>query len=148
MPRDPFEPITDDEARASFELVRVDDLPPVDRPDIPVVHTDDGRPCGCDWCQHNWRKIAAASVTIFEEGVDPLDRDAIDARAGELGLANDERGLLLTLFSPTDAIIELRHCGQYTNGMHRVHALRMAGVEVCVVYTGKGEAPWDDDDIT
>ena len=133
--------ISDDEARASFEVVRVADLPPIDRADISVVPADD-RPCGCYWCEADWRAIADAAVRIFEEGIDPLDHDAVLTRAEELGLPADERGWLVGLFSPTQAIIELRGCGQFTNGMHRTHALRIAGVERCVVYTGRGELPY------
>jgi hypothetical protein len=130
--------LSDDEARASFEVVQLEDLPPVNRADIPHIPSDD-RPCGCYWCQANWKAIADGSVTILEEGIDPLDPLAIDARAEELGLDLESRGWLLTLFSPVDAIIVLRNSQQFTNGMHRTHALRLAGVDRCVVYTGTGE---------
>jgi len=135
--------ITDDEARASFEVVNLEDLPPVDRSDIEVVPSFE-RPCGCYWCQADWKAIAAASITILGEGIDPLDDAAIERRAEELGLTVDDRGWLLTLFSATNAIIVLRESKQFTNGMHRMHALRLAGVERCVVYTGKGEAPYEE----
>ena len=134
--------ISEEEERASFEVVRLADLPPVDRADIAVVPAA-GRPCGCYWCESNWQSIAAVAVRIFEEGVDPLDHNGILARATELGLTSDERGWLIGLFSPTQAITVLRDSGQFTNGMHRTHALRMAGVERCVVYTGRGELPHD-----
>jgi hypothetical protein len=82
-------------------------------------------------------------VRLQRPGVDPLDHNGILARATELGLTSDERGWLIGLFSPTQAITVLRDSGQFTNGMHRTHALRMAGVERCVVYTGRGELPHD-----
>jgi hypothetical protein len=135
--------ITDDEARASFEVVRIEDLPPINRADIQTVPSDHGA-CGCYWCQADWRAIAAASVTIFEEGIDPLDNAAIDERGIALGLGRDECGWLLSLFSPTNAIVVLRESKQFTNGMHRTHALRAAGAERCVVYTGRGEIPYDE----
>lgn len=134
--------ISEGEERDSFEVVRVDDLPPIDRDDIQRVPSTD-RPCGCYWCRWDWQTIATASVTILEEGVDPLDDAAIESRANDLGLDAESRGLLLTLFSPIQAIIVLRGSQQFTNGMHRTHALRMAGVERCVVYTGKGELPYE-----
>ena len=134
--------IRDEEARNSFEVVRVADLPPVNRGDIPIVAAD-GKPCGCYWCQWDWRAIAAASVRIFEEGIDPLDHDAVVERAEQLGLSVDECAWLSSLFNPGAGIIVLRGCGQFTNGMHRTHALRMAGVERCVVYTGRGELPYE-----
>jgi hypothetical protein len=135
--------ISEDEERASFEVVRVDDLPSVDRDDIPIVPSGE-RPCGCYWCKWDWQAIADAAVAIFEGGVDPLDHEAIWARAEQAGLDAESGLLLLTLFTPTQAIIVLRGSGQFTNGMHRTHALRMAGAERCVVYTGRGELPYDE----
>jgi hypothetical protein len=135
--------ISDDEVRASFEVVRVADLPAVSRADIPVVSAE-GKPCGCYWCEPDWRAIAAVSVQILEEGTDPLDHNALSTRAEELGLSADERGWLHGLFSPGAAIIVLRDSRQFMNGMHRIHALRMAGVERCVVYTGRGELPYEE----
>ena len=135
--------ISDDEARASFEVVRVDDLPPVDRPDIKVV-PNANRPCGCYWCRPDWRAIAPASVTIFEEGIDPLDLAAIESRARELGLDPECLGWLRSLFSPSEGIVVLSDSHTFTNGMHRTHALRMAGVDRCVIYTGKGELPYEE----
>jgi hypothetical protein len=132
--------ISDAETRASFEVVRVDDLPPVDREDINVVPSAD-RACGCYWCESDWQSIAAASVAILDEGIDPLDYEAIESRALALGLDSVARGWLHTLFSPVDAIIVLRGGREFTNGMHRTHALRLAGVGRCVVYTGRGELP-------
>lgn len=134
--------ISDDETRASFEIVHVDDLPPVDRPDIGVVPAAD-RPCGCYSCQPDWQAIARASVTILEEGIDPLDAAAIESRAQELDLDPECRRWLHDLFSPSQAIIVLRDSRTFTNGMHRTHALRMAGVDRCVIYTGKGELPYE-----
>ena len=60
--------ITDDEVRASFEVVNLDALPPIDGADIEVLPSV-GRACGCYWCQADWKAIAAASVTILEEGI-------------------------------------------------------------------------------
>jgi hypothetical protein len=133
--------ISEDEERASFEVVRVADLPPIERDDIGVVPSST-RPCGCYWCDADWRAIAEAAVTIHEEGIDPLDRNAVEARATELGVSVEDRSWLLTLFNPPEAIVVLRGSGEFTNGMHRTHALRMAGVVWCVVYTGRGELPY------
>jgi hypothetical protein len=133
--------ITDDEARKSFEIVEVSSLPPIDRNDIKVVPSDD-RVCGCHWCDGDWMTIAAASVQILEEGIDPLDQDAVVARAEALGVSDRDLRWLASLFSPTDGIVHLRDCGQFTNGTHRARALRMAGVQHVVVYTGKGELPY------
>ncbi len=136
--------ISDEEARGSFEVVRVEDLPPVDREDIQVVLSPD-RSCGCYWCQADWAAIARAAVTIFEASIDPLDQEAVGTRAKELGLNADDLGWLLGLFDPVDGIVVLRDSKQFTNGMHRTHALRMAGVDQCVVYTGRGELPYAGD---
>ena len=130
--------ISDDEARASFEVMRVDDLPHIDRADITVLPSPD-RPCGCYWCEPDWKSIAEASVTILEAGVDPLDHAAIDARAREFDLDSESREWLHSLFSPVNGIIVIRDSHVFTNGMHRTHALRMARVIRCVVYTGRGE---------
>ena len=132
--------ISDDEARSSFEVVDVSFLPAIDHPDIRLVPSVD-RPCGCHHCHADWQSIAAAAVLIFEEGIDPLDRPAISSRAEVLGLDERHRRWLLDLFSPTQGIIVLRDNEEFTNGMHRTHALRMYGVERCVIYTGKGELP-------
>lgn len=102
-----------------------------------MVPTADGR-CGCDWCRgSDWPKIAAASVAILESGIDPLHEEAVAELGQAFGLSDEDLGWLLSLFSPRDGIVHLRDCGQFTNGMHRTHALRMAGVERVVVYTGK-----------
>ena len=92
--------MTEDEERASFEVVAVADLPPVDRLDIAIVPVTPTRPCGCYWCQYNWRAIAGAAVKILKEGIDPLDHNTIDGRAVQIGLDADKRGLLLTLSAP------------------------------------------------
>ncbi len=134
--------ISDQEARNSFEVVRVEDLPPVDREDIEIVPSPN-RPCGCYWCEANWKAITLAAVTIFEEGVDPLDGKAVEARGKALGLESEDLWWLLSLFDPVDGIIVPRDSRQFTNGMHRMHAFRMAGVERVVVYTGKGELPYE-----
>ena len=81
-------------------------------------------------------------MTIFEEGIDPLDAETVELRGEALGLEGDDLGWLLSLFSPVDGIIVLRDSRQFTNGMHRTHALRMAGVDRCLVYTGRGELPY------
>ncbi len=82
-------------------------------------------------------------MTIPEEGIDPLDPAAIEARAQELDLDPERRGWLRSLFCPSRAIIVLRDSQTFTNGMHRTHALRMAGVDRCVICTGKGELPYE-----
>ena len=129
--------ITDDEARESFEVVRLDDLPPTDDIELSPSETD----ACCYHCEADWRRIGPAAVAILRAGVDPLDRNAIVAAAKELGLDAPARGWLLTLFSTIDAIIVLRQSPRFTNGRHRVHALRAADVDECVVYTGRGERP-------
>jgi hypothetical protein len=138
--------ITEDEERASFEIVELAELPAVDRDDIPTVPSL-VRPCGCSWCEADWLLIAACSVAILEEGLDPLDHDAVALRAVALGLEGGDLGWLVSLFTPHNAIVVLRDSHQFTNGMHRTHALRMAGVKRCVVYTGRGELPYVEDDL-
>jgi hypothetical protein len=133
--------ISEDEERKSFEVVEVSSLPVIDRADIEVIPSND-RPCGCHWCDGDWLMIAAASVQILEEGIDPLDPDAVITRGQTHGLGDGDLEWLASLFNPTQAIIHLRNCGQFTNGMHRTHALRMAGVQRIVVY-GKGERPFE-----
>lgn len=137
--------ITEEEERASFEVLRVADLPPVERDDIPVV-PHSSRPCGCYWCDANWPTIARVAVEALETGIDPFDDEEIARRAQAAGLSSEDVGWLFTLFNPSQSIMVLRNGGQFTNGMHRTHALRMHGVERCVVYTGKGERPYEDED--
>src|SRR4051812_27068426 len=130
--------ITDDETRASFEVLRVADLPEIERADIQVVPADDGRPCACDWCAAagdvDWAAVAAASAMVVRDGLDVLDERAIAERGLALGLADHEAGWLLTLFVPSIAITVLRGSGQFINGMHRTHALRLACAEEVAVY--------------
>ena len=91
--------ITDDEARASFEVVDVESLPPIERDDIKTVPASD-RNCGCYWCEADWPVVAKCAVTILQEGVDPLDHTAVASRGRELGIADSDVGWLLSLFSP------------------------------------------------
>src|SRR6267378_3044942 len=114
--------ITEDEERDSFEVVDLAALPEIDRDDIPTVPSGD-RLCGCHWCEGNWPAIAKAAVTILQEGIDPLDHHAVAARGRELEVAEPDIGWLVSLFSPRDGIIVLRESRQFTNGMHRTHAL-------------------------
>ena len=135
--------LSDDEKRSSFEILWVHDLPPIDRDDIRIVPSLLRR-CGCHHCKGNWPKISRVAVEILEAGIDPLDHDAIVARAHQARLNARDRGWLYSLFYPSEAITVLRGSREYTNGMHRVHALRVAGVDRCVVYTGRGERLLDD----
>jgi hypothetical protein len=129
--------ISDEEMRGSFEVVRLEDLPP---DGIEVVPSVD-QACGCHWCEADWPAIANTAVAILEAGIDPLNDAAIHSHSEALGWR--ENGWLQSLFNPTQAIIVLRDSQQFTNGRHRTHALRVAGVERCVVYTGRGEMPYD-----
>ena len=124
-------------------MVRVSDLPLIDRPDIrSVPSSSPDRACGCYYCAADWRGIAGASVALLREGLDPLDRDAILSRAEKLLPHERERGWLMALFG-SEPITVLRGDDTFTSGTHRTHALRMHGVEECVVYTGSGELPYE-----
>ena len=133
----------EEEIRRSFEVVSLDDLPPDDlEVEIELAHAAS---CVCAWCSVDWLVIAEASIAILESGVDPLDSDAVHAMASELGLSGGERNWTESLFCPTEAIAVLKNTSYFTNGRHRTHVLRRAGVERAVVYTGRAEGSTTSD---
>lgn len=129
--------LTKAEQRASFEVLALDELPAI----VGVELRPSKHGACCLHCEADWPRIAGAAVQWLESGRDPLDRTAIERHARRLGLDVDSTRWLLSLFKPWDAIVWLRRGGQFVNGQHRLHALRAAGVERCVVYTGRGERP-------
>ena len=126
---------TDEEAGASFEVVPLSALPSTDGLDL---YPSERGAC-CYHCETDWRRITDAAVRWLESGSDPLDFEAIQRRAKEVGLDNREVEGLLRLFNPHVAIAWLGEADRLTNGRHRLHALRASGVERCVAYTGRGE---------
>jgi len=125
--------LTDDELRRSFEVVPVSDLPSTDG--LELVPSD--RDACCAHCEADWPQVADVAVAWLESGGDPLDLAGLDRRARDAQLGADELDALWSLFA--DPITWFRGRDRYVNGRHRVHALRAAGVERCVVYTGRGE---------
>jgi len=128
--------LSDDEQRASFEVVELSLLPP-DRIERETPKPGSGRTCGCFHCRREWRRIAAVSVEVLEQGVDPLDREAVLAYAASSLSGDRDRLCLCSLFS--DPIVVSPGEEVFTNGRHRTHAMRMAGVERAAIYTKAGE---------
>jgi len=124
------------ERRASYEVILLAVLPD---DGIAIEGQPDGS-CGCYWCRaaDDWRAIACASVRLLTSGVDPLET-ALDGSEEPRQLTWRDRDLLCSLFAAP--IVKLRGAAEFMDGRHRVHALRMAGAEWCVVYTGRGERP-------
>jgi hypothetical protein len=96
------------------------------------------RSCGCKYCGADWPRIPSASVAILEEEIDLRDRGAIKSRAAALGLEGDEIGWLWSLFGEPITYIRRADQSVFSDGAHRLHALRVAGVERIVVCTGDG----------
>lgn len=126
---------TEEQLRASFEVVCLSELPPTPSAEL----RPSKRGACCLHCEADWPRIAAAAVQWLESGSDPLDYAGIERHAQGLGLDHESIRWLDSLFRPSWAICWLCRSGQLVNGRHRLHALRAAGVERCVVYTGKGE---------
>jgi len=108
----------------TLAVVELASLPPDGMPIAPTA----GRPCGCDVClaADDWPLIARVAVEYLEQGGDPRDHEAIDAAVRRAGLDPGERAgwHVGDLF---DLPIEVDGCGEWVNGRHRTHALRMAG---------------------
>lgn len=108
-------PVSEQEERASYEVVELARLP-----DDGIAHDVPGHPgsCGCWHCEGDWPAIAAAAVDYLEAGGDPLDGYVALAKAHLPRQA--DRAWLLSLF--VDPIICGRDDERFTNGRHRVHA--------------------------
>jgi hypothetical protein len=115
--------ISDEEKRASFEIVELSTLPAAPK-DLDVLPGD-------------WFSIAAAAVAYVEDGGNPLDGRAVNAFARARLAQSADRSELFRLFA--DPIVYGRGDMGFTNGRHRVHVMRLAGVERCVIYTKAGE---------
>jgi hypothetical protein len=127
---------TDDEQRASFEVVDLSSLPNDEMHPTPSKWWS-RRPCGCDHCAGDWRRIAAASVEVLELGIDPIDRGAIQRHAKRrLRSARDQVWLCSLFQSP---ILAAPGDERFTDGRQRTHAMRTAGVRWAVIYTKAGE---------
>lgn len=124
--------ISDDEIRASFEVVQLENLPSLDGVKLSTTKLE-------SFGEFDWPRIAAAAVTVLRTGVDPLDEDAIDHEALKCGLDANETEWLHSLFSPTTAIAVLGGAPYFHEGRHRTHVMRAQGVKECVVYTGRAE---------
>lgn len=91
----------------------------------------------CRYCEGDWPGIAAASVSGLFAGIDPLDDEAILCHAGATLHGQRDQRWLLSLF--TDPIVAGPNDERFTNGRHRVHAMRASGAQRVVVYTKAGE---------
>jgi hypothetical protein len=116
--------------RREFEVVAVTALPV---PDVDLPLTG---PCGCSYCDGDWKAVANTAVSVLREGVDPLDSDAvwgvIDLRLS----SKPDRRWTASLFD--DPIVVKVDQRRYVNGRHRAHALIRAGVGECVVCRAAG----------
>jgi hypothetical protein len=110
--------------RASMQIVALDDLPPTDV-ELPSSYRD-----------ANWAQVAEFAEQLLRSGIDPLNRDAVrretKRRLADLG----DAGWVLSLFF--DPIVVSLESKQYTNGRHRTHAMRLAGVRTCVIHVEPG----------
>jgi hypothetical protein len=111
--------------RASYEVVRLDTLPP-------IVELEDAKQC----VRADWRAIAETAVLMLRGGVDPLDGDQVSALCEASGLSASDQRWLASLFR--DPIVVSDESEHYTNGRHRTLAMRIAGVHECVVHTYAG----------
>jgi hypothetical protein len=102
-----------------------------------TLSTDDFK--GCEYHEHDWSQIAAASVAVLEAIGSQGSRDEMQAACARQELTSAESRALLSLF--TDPIIWTPGSPTLTNGQHRTCALRAAGAEFCVVDTSGYEAP-------
>lgn len=123
-----------DAERRTFSVGNVADLPPVDLEEEGLPATPSGR-CRCDHCQGDWLKIAAASVQALEDGIDPLDYEAVTRFALKSLSSDADRLWLASLFRDPIALYSW-DAGYFVNGRHRTHALREAGVTRCAVSVG------------
>jgi hypothetical protein len=129
--------LTDEERRASYEAIDLARLPD-DGIECEPARWWSTRPCGCRHCRGDWRRIAVLSVEVLARGIDPLDFDAIRAFSRQkLRWSRRDCGWLLSLFC--DPVVVAPTDESYTNGRHRVHAMRLARVKMAVIYTKAGE---------
>ena len=115
--------LSDDERQGSFEIVALNSLPDVPQ-DLEVPPGD-------------WMSIAKVSVEFIAAGGNPLDVYAVNAFARNRLSQENDRFELYRLF--TDEIVCGHDDNGFTNGRHRVHAMRLAGVERYVIYTKSGK---------
>jgi hypothetical protein len=76
------------------------------------------------------------AVRTFESGVSPRDLTAIGRVEAASQLSPSDQGAFSSLF--VDPIVARPGADYYTNGRHRVAAMRRAGVVRCVVHTYAG----------
>lgn len=84
----------------------------------------------------NWPRIAHVAEQLLGSGIDPLDHGVVRREAKRRIVDSHDRSWLLSLFF--DPIVVSLESQQYTNGRHRVHAMRRAGVRTCVVHAEPG----------
>lgn len=122
----------------SFEVIEVSSLPNTDRANRMLQASED-RLCGCRYCAADWSRISSTSVAVLESGIDLGDQEAINAYAANLGLEDEDLGWLLSLFG-SEPITYIREPDQhvFSEGRHRVHALRVAGAERVAICTNRG----------
>ena len=85
---------------------------------------------GDRYTRATWPTIAEVAIEILEDGIDPLDTDAVAKRAEER-LSSDDGLWLLTLFA--DPITISRNPPSVIDGGHRLWYMRGAGVNRCVI---------------
>jgi hypothetical protein len=109
---------------ASFEVVDLSDLPST--PEEFAERYPDS----------DWSAIAELAVAAFESGISPRDLRAVERFAARSELSPHDRSALLSLF--VDPIVARPGDDHFTNGRHRVAAMRRASVRRCVVHTHAG----------
>jgi len=113
--------LTDEEyERRAFRVVQLSSLPITD---IDLV----------DWpgAEVDWKTAAAVAVQVLNVGIDPIDRDAIERAVNQRQIRKRDREWIIDLFR--DPIAIYAESWRWSNGRHRVEAMRRAGASECVV---------------
>jgi hypothetical protein len=113
--------LTDEEyERRAFRVVQLSSLPITD---IDLV--------GWPGADVDWKTAAAVAVQVFNAGIDPIDRDAIERAVNQRQTRKRDREWIIDLFR--DPIAIYAKSRRWSNGRHRVEAMRRAGASECVV---------------
>jgi hypothetical protein len=113
--------ISDEEyERSAFQVVPIASLPAtgVDLVGWPGTPAD-------------WRSVTRIAIAIFNAGIDPLDESAIRQEVGAARLDRRDRSWAIELFLDPIAIYAMGR--RWSNGRHRVEAMRRADVPECLL---------------
>lgn len=110
----------DDYERSAFQVVPMASLP--------ATGVD---PAGWPGARVDWRSVTRLAIAIFRAGVDPLNELAIRQEVGAAGLHRREHSWAIDLFM--DPIAIYAKSQRWSNGRHRVQAMRQADVPECLL---------------